>query len=86
MHAMISSSEPSRDRRVFFASSASFMVYVSIDGAKSFRLYEKREGAHGPGSVHHGNKRVPPRFDLHGLLVRRSICRADRHPDRTRKR
>ena len=65
MHAMISfvKNHPVIGG-VFFAVFGVFMVYVSIDGAKSFRLYENAKELTGQVLSITETSRVPPRFDL----------------------
>src|SRR2546422_9064683 len=49
---------------VAFAVFGVFMVYVSIDGAKRFRLYENARELTGQVLSIKEASRVPPRFDL----------------------
>ena len=65
MHAMISfvKNHPVIGG-VFFAVFGTFIVYVSIDGAKRFRLYENARELTGQVVSITEASRVPPRFDL----------------------
>ena len=65
MHAMISfvKNHPVIGG-VLFVIFGVFMVYVSIDGAKRFRLYENAKGLTGQVLSIREASRVPPRFDL----------------------